>query len=182
MEKPKREVVTSEMRLRLLENRHGKLTIGQWRELIFEPLIPILLLLVPIIIGMRSMMLTFIIGQLWLVGIGGLAAITAMLFFRARHYERIPLHYAELTADVTGRPVWKLWGSDQFITANDDVIRFRKRLAPNMPLTDGAPYMVYYLQEGKTCTLLSIAPVDHPNADSWKPSKSFEDRFKRRTG
>ncbi len=182
VEKPKREVVSSEMRASLLTNRHGLLTSGQWREMVFEPLIVLLLLLVPTIMVLRSTLLAFVVGAFWMVGLAGVIGVAAMIFLRARRYARLPLYYAVMTADTTSQPAWKFWGrGNQFLTANEDSVRFSRRLAPPMPVQDGAPYMLYYLREGDRYTLLSLAPVEHPNADSWKPSSSFEDRFQRRT-
>ncbi len=181
MEKPKREVVSPEMRTRLLANRQGALTSAQWRELVFEPLITLLLLLVPAIIVLRSTLLAFVVGAFWLVGLAGVAAVALMIFFRARRYARIPLYHAVMTSDAETRFLWKFRGGNRFVTANEEVVRFTRRLAPAMPVQAGAPYLLYYLREGNTYTLLSLAPADHPNADAWKPSRSFEDRFRRRT-
>ena len=50
-----RERVSSQMRSRLLTNRHGKLTSAQWKDMVTEPLGVMLLLLAPanIILGPR---------------------------------------------------------------------------------------------------------------------------------
>lgn len=166
------------MRARLLSNRDGRLTPGQWRDMVTEPLVMLLLLLVPgiMIVGPR-----LFIGAGWLIGLGGLAALAVVLLLRAQRYARLPVHYAVLSAADEFRPFWMFWKAQTFYTEAQKPLRFHKSLAPYLPLRGGERYLVYYLKDAGTNVLLSLAPADHVEASQWQPSPLFEARFKRRS-
>jgi hypothetical protein len=69
-----------------------------------------------------------------------------------------------------------------FYTKDDELVRFRQRLAPRLPLKIDAEYLVYYLDEPQGKVLLSLAPADHEDADHWLPTKGFAIRHERRAG
>ncbi len=177
--KRKRDAVVPEMRERLLVNRDGRLHVGQWLDLIVEPLVSLVLLFGGgfLVFGARMMIL---FERAWWVL---LPAILILVIFpvtvRAYRYARAPIHFARLYAGV--QPL-RGWRSQVFYTAGDEQIVFKRRLAPRLPLKIEHEYLVYFLDEPNGKVLLSIAPADHEDADLWQPTKSFDARYTRRTG
>src|SRR5262245_47026162 len=109
MNEIKRDDVTSEMRERLLANRHGKLTSSQWWDMITEPLVMVLLLLAPGIIILRFTLVSLFIGGFWMVGLALIVGLVAMLVWRARRYARMAVQFATLYAGSEWRPKWMFW-------------------------------------------------------------------------
>jgi hypothetical protein len=181
MEKVKRDSVTSEMRERLLANRHGKLTSSQWWDMITEPLVILLLLLAPGMIILRSALVAMFIGGFWMIGTGALIGLGILLLIRARRYARMPVRFKTLYAGNESRPMWMFWKAWTLYDEAGKKVRFPKSLAPSIPLHAGEAYLVYYLDDGGSLVLLSIAPAEHPDAGVWKPSPVFEERLARRT-
>ncbi len=175
-----RDALPAEMRSRLLTNRHGKLTAAQWKELVLEPLTGLLLLTLPALMVLGPRLLAFAGVGLW-VGLGVLAALAVMLGLRARRYARLPLDSAVLHTGAATRPRWALWRADALYTDGGEAIRFRRWLAPRLPLRPNSAYRVYYLREKTRAVLLSLAPADHPDAESWQPGPAFYDRRARRS-
>jgi len=180
MEKPKRDAVTDDMRVRLLANRNGKLTVQQYKDIIFAPLGTLLVLVAPLILilGARFAVLSFRV--LWLVLLMGLVLLVVPLLFRARRYARAPVHFAVLNAGQSPRSFWRFWQPQVLFTPDGDALAFGSRLAPYLPLRPGQDYLVYYLKEPATHVLLSIAPADHPDAEKWRPTGLFETRYRQR--
>lgn len=173
--------VSSTMREWLLVNRMGKLHSAQWRELVTEPLVPLLLLMVPGIMLLRSFLLTLFVGGLWMVGLGLLLGLGIMLFLRARRYARLPIYVATLRAAKPAPPVWMFWKTWEFADETGNRLDFYKSLSPdNQTVEVGKTYLVYYLREADRNILLSLAAVDHPDSSRWQPTSQFNDRLKRR--
>lgn len=178
--KDKRDFIRPEMRAALLTNRQGKLTSAQWREVVSEPLVTLLLLMVPGILILRSALVTLFVGGLWIIGAAALVGIGLMLALRARRYARVALDFAVLRAADERRPVWMWWRPHVFMHSNGEALRFRRSLAPSAGIQPGREYLVYYFTEASGKTLLSLGAVDHPDADHWRPSSYFEGRRQRR--
>jgi hypothetical protein len=178
MLKRKRDVVTPEMRNRLLANRDGKLTPDQWLSIVTKPLLWTLMLLglAVVVFGPRMLLLT---ARFWWLGLILLVALILVpLMLRARRYARLPLQFARLYADVPFRPWWRPM---VFYTEADEPVAFKRRLAPSINLRIDSEYLVYYLQDGGERVLLSLAPSDHEDAEKFLPTEQFKLRFSRRT-
>lgn len=171
--------VNEYMRARLLTNRHGKLTSDQWKDMVTEPLATLGLLLLPAVVILGPRLGAFIWGGFVLVSLGALIVLGAMLALRARRYARAPVHFAVLRAG-NSPPFWAFWRPLVFHTETGAEQRFGKRLAPYTRLQRNREYLVYFLREDAADVLLSLAPVDHPDAALWQPSAYFQDRFAQR--
>lgn len=181
MEKPKREKLSPEMRSRLLTNRHGRLTADQWKDMVMEPLITLLVLLIPGVFILGPRLGALMVGGFWLFALTGLLAVVASLVFRAQRYARAPVHFAILNAGDDFQPFWMFWKPQVLYTEAGNSIHFQKRLSPHVRLQRGERYLVYYLKDAQTNVLLSLAPASHPDADMWQPTERFGDRFSRRS-
>lgn len=179
-EKPKRDAVSSDMRARLLSNKNGKLTSDQWKEMVTEPIVTLLLLLVPGIMLLRSTLLAFVVGGLWMVGVAAVVGFAIMLFMRGRRYARLPVHFEVLYGGGEFRPFWMFWRGSVMYTDADKLVRFSRSLAPYFPVQNEQAYLVYYLKDGDRNVLLSAAPADHPDAVHWRPTGAFDERQNRR--
>jgi hypothetical protein len=170
------------MRARLVVNRHGKLTGNQWKDMVTEPLVTLLLLLAPtiMILGPRVMAVT--VRGLWLVAIAFVLMVIVPMVFRAQRYARAPVHFDTFYAGDYPTSRLLFWKPLVLYTADGQPVRFVKRLAPRLRLNANRAYLVYYLKDARQHVLLSIAPVDHPDAAHWQPSETFQMRFNRRTG
>lgn len=174
-------IVSPTLRAWLLVNRTGKLHAAQWRELVTEPLVPLLLLMVPGIILLRSFLLTLFVGGLWMIGAGVLLGLGMMLFLRARRYARLPVQVATLRPTKHAPPVWMFWKAWEFTDESGKNLSFYKSLSPDNPTVEvGKAYLVYYLREAERNILLSLVAADHPDVDKWQPTTQFSDRLKRR--
>ncbi len=181
MEKPKNDAISNEMRVRLLANRNGKLTVQQYKDVITAPLAALLVLLAPIIVILGARLALLTVRGLWIVLLVGVIALLAPLVLRARRYARAPVHFAILNAGDQPRSFWQFWKPQIMVTQDGEAIAFRSRLAPYLPLRPGHDYMVYYLEEIGGAILLSLAPADHPDAEQWQPTSVFQTRFKQRS-
>lgn len=169
---------SSQMQRLLASNRNGKLNGDQWRELVLEPLAPLLFLLLPAILflGPRLALLS------WKVVLAGLVFFAVWMIYRARRYARLPIHSAVLYLSEQKLSSWKVWKPPVMQLESGDQVYFGQRLAPHVPLKKGEAYRVYYLQDRGKKILLSLAPVAHPQAQLWEPSAQFEQRFRQRRG
>jgi hypothetical protein len=169
--------VSSQMRERLLVNRHGKLHNEQRREVVMEPLITILLLMVPIIILLRSFLLTLFVGGLWMIGVGALLAVGIMLFMRARRYARVPVYFGVFRAPNKLPPKLMLWKPIVLALSDGTPLQFKHSLASDKRFKGNQEYLVYYLKSAEGYTLLSFAPTDHLESHTWRPAKDFKTSF-----
>lgn len=174
----KHDLVVPEMRDRLHVNRTGKLTSSQWVDVVTQPLVTLLALMIPA---------SFILLRwLFIARVGIWAAVlvvlilTATTIFRAYRYARAPLYFDHLTARNGAAPFWQFWKPVELHKDDGTVMIFRKRLSPPPRIQSGRRYLVYYLREDPDYVLLSIAPSDHPDAPQWQPTATFDGRFKRR--
>jgi len=167
------------MRERLLANRQGKLHSEQWREVVMEPLVTIMLLMVPAIILLRSFLLTLFVGGLWMVGVGALLIAGFMLFMRARRYARVRVHFGVFRAPDKLPSKWLFWKPIIFTAPDGTLLPFKHSLAADKKLQTNQEYLVYYFKSAEGCTLLSFAPTDHLESASWSPSKDYELHYKK---
>ncbi len=177
-QKRKRDPVTPEMRKRLLANRDGRITPNQWLDLIIQPLIVVMVLFGVGFLVFGEYMLALFDDAWWLI-----LPIIALLVFlpgilRAVRYARMPVHFARLEAGV--QPWWGFWRPVVFYDAADHPVTFPRRLAPRPALRVSEPYIVYYLDEPQGKVLLSAAPAEHEDAESWLPTRNFDIRQERR--
>lgn len=178
MEKRKRDPVVSAMRERLMTNRDGRLTPGQWGDLIVQPLI-VLVLLGGMGLAVFGPRMIALLRFWWIIVPLLLLLVIAPVAARAYRYARAPVQFARLHAGVQA---WGLRKPQVFYTEGDEPVLFRQRLAPRLPLKIDAEYLVYFLDEPRGKVLLSIAPADHEDAEHWLPTKGFEARQGRRAG
>lgn len=178
MAKRKGDPVGAEMRERLLANRDGRLTPGQWGDLIAQPLIVLVLLGG---IGLAAFGPRFVaLLRFWWIILPLIALfVLAPVVLRAYRYARAPVHFARLYAGV--QP-WGLRKPVVFYNSDDEPVTFTRRLAPRLPLKIDGEYLIYYLDEPQGKVLLSAAPTDHEDAEHWQPTKNFAIRSERRTG
>ncbi len=158
------------MRERLLANRLGKLHNEQRREVVMEPVVTVMLLMVPVIILLRSFLITLFWGGLWMIGVGALLVGVFMLFMRSRRYSRVQLHFGVFRAPEKLPSTWLFWKPIILTDAYGVLTSFKHSLAPDKRIQANQEYMVYYLKEAKGNTLLSFAPTDHLENASWRPS------------
>lgn len=177
MSKRKRDSVVPEMRDRLLANRDGRITPGQWLDLIVQPLITLAILFGVAFFVFGEMMMT-LLDVWWIVAPVLLLIVLLPVGLRAYRYARAPVHFAELYAAKSG---W-FWKPLVFLTEDDERISFPRRLAPRPSLVTGHKYLIYFLDEPDGKVLLSAAPFDHEDAELWQPTKRFDARYGRRTG
>lgn len=170
------ENVSEEMRRLLAMNREGKLTSDQWLAAVFEPLTPLLLLLTPFIV-----VLALQAGRVGvMLGLGvGLIATVWLSLSRMIRYARAPLHYSVMSAAGDFLPQ-RLFGPPHLVEDDGTAFRFKRRYTPKFTLNNGARYGVYWLHDGNAPVLLSLAPVVHANAASWRPAPAFEVRRQKR--
>ncbi len=180
MEKRKRDSVVPEMRERLLANRDGRLHVGQWIDLIVQPLVVLVLLIgVGFLVFGGRMLILFETGW-WILIPLFLILVVLPVILRSYRYARQPIHFEHLYAGV--QPIGSFLRGQVFYTAGDEQIVFPKRLAPRLPLKIEREYLVYFLDEPTGKVLLSAAPADHEDAELWQPTKRFQMRYGRRTG
>lgn len=177
----KRDDVVPEMKERLLQNRSGDLTVGQWVDIVFQPLTPILLMLLPASLLLLPRLVRLFVRGGWIFLLLVVVFITLSFVFRAYRYARAPVHYGELLARDDSPPFWMFWRPNVLYTADDEQVTFTSRLAPRPILRRNHVYMVYYLKDHDQNVLLSIGPSNHPDAEKWQPDTQFEARFKRRS-
>ena len=172
------EKILPEMRERLLTNSTGKLTVSQWTDIVTQPIVSLLILLVP---------LTFIIPRLiwgfgvWMIGFL-LLILIGVILMRAFRYARLPVQFEKMQAEADSAPFWMIWRGSVLADDAGKQMRFNSRLAPPPRLKRQTTYDVFYLRDNDRLILLSIAPANHPDAKRWQPTKAFETRLKRRKG
>ena len=181
MQKLKRDIVSGDMRARLLTNRDGKLTTDQWKDMVTEPFIKLVILMIPL-----STVFIMPIGRLalrnwWLFVLIALVVIFVPMISRARRYARAPLQFATLYAGGYPRSWWMFWRPEVLYDENGKAYKFTKGLVPYTRLEANEAYTIYYLREPQHQILLSIAPAEHPDAPSWQPTKFFHQRQGQRT-
>jgi hypothetical protein len=181
MQKPKNDVISDDMRVRLLANRNGKLTIQQYKDVITAPLATLLVLLAPLIVILGARLAVLTMRGLWIVLLVGFVVVVVPLVLRARRYARAPVHFAVLNAGDQPRSFWQFWKPQIMVRQDGVATTFRSRLAPYLPLRPNQDYVVYYLEEIGGAILLSLAPADHPDAGQWQPTSVFQTRFKQRS-
>jgi hypothetical protein len=174
--------VVPEMRARLQANKSGKLTTGQWIDIVLQPLTPLLLLLLPGAFIILPRLLLFTVRGGWLILLLVPVVLLVSFALRARRYARAPLQFAQLRALHATPPVWMFWRPLVMTDDSGNQFRFHKRLAPRPFVTKNRLYLVYYLVEAEEHVLLSIAPVDHPRGERWLPDQFFFQRYERRSG
>lgn len=173
--------VSQRMQAYLQVNRQGKLHPAQWRELVTEPVVMLMLVMVPVIILLRSLLVTLFIGGLWLVGLAVIAVFVFVLARRARRYARIPIYSATMTAEENQHSMLKFWKRYHFKDEDGASVYFRKNLMPEgRQIRSRVTYLVYYMQENDQKVLLSCAPLDHPRISYWKPTPDFVNRQRQR--
>jgi hypothetical protein len=169
--------VSPQMRECLLVNRQGKLHSEQRREVVTEPVVTILLLMVPAIILLRRFLLTLFVGSFWMLGVGALLLGGFMLYMRSRRYARIPVYFDIFRAPEKPPSRWLFWKPIRLMTATGTIVSFKNSLAPDKSVQANQEYLVYYLKSAKANTLLSFAPTDHLESTLWKPTKDFEKHY-----
>jgi hypothetical protein len=152
------------MRTRLLANKGGKLTREQWRDLVFEPLTPLLILLFPGLLLAGGLM-----GRALLAGRGlifvlavAVAVFVVPVVARAWRYSNAQILADTFYTGAEGVSRWLFWRPEVLYTAKGEPVRFRRRVAPLTLLKANTAYRVYYLEEATSAVLLSIAPADYP--------------------
>ncbi len=169
---PGPDTVPPEMRERLLTNRDGKLTGEQWKDMVSEPLVVILLLASPALMVLGPRLLLGFRGILFIAAVVLLVVMVPTLW-RAFRYSRAPVRFAELyTRDQAINHLFT-WQTLVLYTKDGKRIRFKKRLAPWLPLRANQTYIVYYLRNPKANVLLSLAPAKHRDVAKWRPSEVF---------
>lgn len=180
MPKPKREVPLPEMRDRLAVNRSGKLSPAQWVDIVIQPLMTLLVLMLPAAVVFWSRLVV-----LYRPGLMMLAFVTVILgitvFFRALRYARAPVHCATLCAEADAPPFWMFWKPITLYSEDGKTLHFKKRLCPPPLIKRDVCYVVYFLREPQEDILLSITPADHPEVENWVPDKQFQARFESRS-
>ena len=165
--------VSPQMRECLLANRRGKLHSDQWREIVVEPLITIMLLMVPAIILLRSFLLTLFVGGLWMVGVGALIVVGVMLFMRGRRYARVQIYCAVFRSPEKLPSKWMFWKPINLTASDGQVFPVKHSLAPDKRFQANQEYLVYYIKSVDGLILLSFSPTDHLDNDSWRPLKEL---------
>jgi hypothetical protein len=161
--------VTPMMRACLELNRRGKLHPVQRRELIIDPLVRVLILSVPVILLLRSVLFSLLLGPGILLLLGGILLLLGWMGWLRRQANRQQIYVARwhLTRAM------RLSKGVDFADQDGQTIRFRHNLAPRIPLRQGERYLVYYFKDGERRTLLSLAPLDHPDIDSFEPTRKL---------
>jgi len=181
--KRKADIISDEMRQRLLANRDGRIATDQWLDLVTEPLVILLLLVVPLAVILAPRFAFFALSlRLPLILLVVLIALGLPTLIRARRYARARIHFDVLYADERRHAPLLFWKPQRFETKDGRIVEFSRRLAPYMFYRPGYPYLVYYIEEPRGLVLLSVAPADHPDAESWYPTKfCFAQRRARRS-
>lgn len=171
--------VSPQMRERLQANRQGKLHSDQRREIVVEPVITVLLLMVPAIILLRSFLLTLLVGWLWMVGVGALLVGGLVLFRRMRRYARVPVYFGVFRSLDKLPAKWMFW-KPIILRASDGTLQaFKHSLAPDKRFQANQEYLVYYMKSNEGVILLSFAPTDHLENNLWRPAKDFKTPYKK---
>lgn len=181
MDKQKRDAVSKDMLERLLSNRDGRLTGEQWKDLVTEPLVKLLVVALPA----GVVMLLTPMGKVIARGALFVFVLVILIMFvpllpRAWRYARMPVEFSVLYSGAKPRPFWRLWSKHEFYHESGAPIRFNKQLAPNFKVQPNQRYLIYYLEDRKDNVLLSAAPETHPDAEDWHPTFAYEMRYQKR--
>lgn len=171
--------VNSEMRELLLVNRTGRLTSRQYRDLVLAPLMTLLVWMVPLGVALlpfvlRAAVRIHVILPIVLLIYGG------TMVFRAIRFARAQVQVATLTSPSNVVSAWTFFRAVKLQDTSGKVLRFGVWLAPRIQLKRKQSYLVYYLNDGGSHILLSIAPADHSEMKDWQPTAEFERRMARR--
>lgn len=172
------EKIVPEMRERLLINSTGKLTVSQWMDIVTQPIVSLMILLVPLTFILPRLIWGF---GLWMIGLL-LIVLIGVIVMRAFRYARLPVQFGRMQAKGDSAPIWMVWRGSVLTDEAGKLFRFNSRLSPPPRLKQDSTYDVYYLRDNERLILLSVAPATHPDAKRWQPNKSFETRLKRRQG
>ena len=177
--KSKKDVVVSEMRARLLANRNGKMTPGQWLDMVLYPVMTLMVVMIPLSVVLLPVLFRIAL-RLWTVGPILLLVFAYVFISRAYRYARAPIHFATLTPRRTTLPVRLFWKSITLYDEDGSGLKFGKWLAPRPSLKGDQAYIVYYLKDQDSHIVLSLAPANHPDVKLWQPTNLFEQRMARR--
>jgi hypothetical protein len=171
------------MRLWLLHNRHGRMTSDQWLILVTEPLLPIILLIIPVlaVAAHPAGRLLWRAGGVarWLLPVLALAVLV-MLLLRARRYAGMALQQAVFYGQNPA-PFAQRWRrKTTLLNTLGHPFSFDNIATPSITLSPDAAYLVYYLEERSRRVLLSLAPLEHEDAEQWQPSEQFLQRQAKR--
>lgn len=181
---PKRRELSRLVRNWLLTNRNGRLASDQWLNLVTEPLATLILLSIPVVLlfaftplddMLLMMRYTRVILPLFPV------VIVFVLLARARYFATSVVQYQVLYAghEEPG-PFWRFARQLTMFTEQGEPVPFDHFISAPPHLEPDMPYMIYYLEQKERRTLLSFAPLEHPNAESWQPTEQFYRRQRRR--
>lgn len=167
--------IDSEMRRRLSVNRDGSLTSDQWLKLSLVPLTGMLFVFVPavLLLTMRFRAAGFAVAL-----IGGIGLMLVFVTQRLAQYARLPLCYEVMTATANLNSAQK--GTFDFVDERDEIVRFSRHLTPGVTTQKDQPYHVYYLTDGRSRVLLSIAPYVEGETRSYDPTAVFKARYEKR--
>lgn len=177
----KRTPVPRLIQIWLSINRHGRLASDQWLTLVTAPLWTLLTLAIPVILlfslpQMRVLLRAVRLMPLLLLAL--LAGGVIMFVLRARRYARAPLYSAVVYAGDSARRSW--WGRlrrrMEVYDEQDEPLTFNNFIETPPALVPEIPYLVYYLEDLDQRTLLSYAPLEHPDIALWEPSDKFKKR------
>ena len=180
MANPDPNFVVPEMRQRLNTNRSGKLTPGQWMDIVLQPLTPMLLVLFPGVLIILPRLWFAVARGGWFLLILLVVVLGSSFVMRAQRYARAPIRFIELQAQGEA-PLMRFWRATLLKDDNGKSFRFNKRLAPRPILEKERRYLVYYLLDHDEPILLSLAPLDHPDSSKWQPDRMFYTRQERRS-
>jgi hypothetical protein len=175
-----RKTVSNEMRTLLAVNRTGKIASAQRRDIVIAPLMTLLVWAIPLSVVFLPMVLRMtvrlqVILPIVIVLYGG------TMIYRAIHYSRASVQVATLTSSSSVASFWTFVRAVKLHDESGNVLQFGLWLAPRIQLKRKQAYLVYYLLDGDSNILLSIAPADHPDADQWQPSEQLKKKMERRT-
>lgn len=182
MQKPKRDNVAHEMRERLFANRNGRLLPAQWIDLVIEPLVTALILVMVALPVFGARFVALFRASWWILLPTIIVLIAVPAIMRAYRYARAPIQFAHLYGTERAGRRWAFWRPLEFQSAGEEIVRFTKRLSPRPVLQQDREYLIYYLEDARGKVLLSCAPADHQDAELWQPSKQFGDRLSHRRG
>src|SRR5690606_1373431 len=86
--------ISQAMRARLTINRDGRLTSEQWKDLVTEPLVILLLVLAPLILILGPRLVALALRGWVLALVVVLLVVVVPIIARAWRYARLPVHFA----------------------------------------------------------------------------------------
>jgi hypothetical protein len=175
-----KKTISKEMRALLEVNRRGKIAPAQHRDIVIAPLMTLLVWAIPLSVVFLPMVLRMtvrlhVILPIVVVLYGG------TMIYRAIHYSRAQVHVARLVSPSSVASFWTFVRAVKLHDESGEVLQFGLWLAPRIRIRRKQAYLVYYLRDGDSFILLSIAPADHPNAQEWQPTDAVKKRMERQT-